>query len=215
MARPVRSVIFDMDGTLIDSFDAIADAYGATVDQLGGGIRPRNELVAAFALGPPGRILAHLLGRPVASDEIEVYHRELSARAPRVTLYPNVGRVVEALSARVPLAVFSGASTLSCEILLRVTRLRSPFGVVLGSDHVERPKPEPDGIELTCERVGVPPESAAYVGDSPDDMAAARRAGVLAVAAAWGELFDPQCPADVVVSAPEGLLELVPDGRPG
>ena len=211
----MRAVIFDMDGTLLDSFDAIADAYGTTVDRLGGGTRPREEIVAAFALGPPGRILTHLLSRPVNTDEIDTYHAELSARALRVALYPHVAGVVETLSARVPLAVFSGASTLSCEILLGATGMRSQFGVVLGSDLVECPKPAPDGIELTCARLGVPPASAAYVGDSPDDVTAARRAGVLAIAAGWGELFDSDCPADVVVRVPEELLDLVPDGVPG
>jgi HAD superfamily hydrolase (TIGR01509 family) len=214
MAEPVRAVIFDMDGTLIDSFDTIAHAYAATVDRLGGRTRPREELVAAFALGPPGRILAHVLGRAVTTDEIETYHAELSTRAPRVEPFPRVAGVVEALSARVPLAVFSGASTLSCEILLGATGMRSRFSVVLGSDVVAFPKPAPDGIELICERMGVPPGSAAYVGDSPDDMAAARRAGALAVAAGWGELFDPDSTADVVALTPEELLEIVPGRQP-
>jgi HAD superfamily hydrolase (TIGR01509 family) len=214
MPAPIRAVIFDMDGTLIDSFDAIADAYGATVGRLGGGARLRKDLVAAFALGPPGRILAHLLGRSVNANEIETYHAELSARAPRVAPYPHVVHVVDALSARVPLAVFSGASTLSCEILLGATGLLSRFAVTLGSDLVGSPKPAPDGVKLTCERLGVAPAAAAYVGDSPDDMTAARRAGVLAVAAGWGELFDPHFPADVVARAPEGLLGIVPERQP-
>jgi HAD superfamily hydrolase (TIGR01509 family) len=209
----LQAMIFDMDGTLLDSFDPIGDAYTATVVRLAGAPPPREQLVASFALGPPGRILPHLLGRPVTADEIDVYHAELASRAARVTPYPRIAPVLKMLSARVPLAVFSGASTLSCEILLEATGLRSPFGVIVGSELVEHPKPAPDGLELTCERVGVPPSSAAYVGDSPNDMLAARRAGVLAVAAGWGELFDPRSPADIAPRTPEGLLELLPDGR--
>jgi phosphoglycolate phosphatase-like HAD superfamily hydrolase len=56
--------------------------------------------------------------------------------------------------------------------------------IVTGDDIIE-PKPRPHGILLPCERLGVPPRSAAYVGDTANDVCAARSSGAVAIVAAW------------------------------
>jgi phosphoglycolate phosphatase-like HAD superfamily hydrolase len=91
--------------------------------------------------------------------------------------------------------VFSGASVRACRILLGRADLLSFFSVIVGGDEVEIPKPAPDGIHLACERQRVTPSDAAYVGDAPNDLEAARRSGALAVAAAWGHEYRPGEPA--------------------
>jgi len=74
---------------------------------------------------------------------------------------------------------------------------------------VARPKPWPDGIEQACRELGVAPGDAAYVGDAPNDLEAARRSGALAVAAGWGHQFRPDEPADLVAPTPGDLLALL------
>ena len=214
MSGSVRAVVFDMDGTLVVSHEAITDAYAATLVHLGAAPRSRQEIVRAFPLGPAAAILARLLERPVSGEELESYFRQLGLRARRVRAYPGVVAALALLAERAPLGVFSGASTRSCEILLEATLLRPYFTAIVGGDLVERPKPAPDGIVATCTHLGLPPSDVAYVGDSPLDLEAARSAGALAVAAGWGELFDPANEADVVAGAPAELLSLVRE-QPG
>lgn len=214
MSASVRAVIFDMDGTLVASHEIITDAYEATLEHLGAAPRSRQEIVQTFPLGPDAAILARLLGRPVSGEELESYHRQLGVRARRVRTYPGVVAALALLAERAPLGVFSGASTRSCEILLEATLLRPYFAAIVGGDLVERPKPAPDGIVTTCAHLGFPPSEVAYVGDSPLDLEAARSSGALAVAAAWGEQFDPANDADVVAGAPGELLSLVRE-QPG
>ena len=125
-------------------------------------------------------------------------------------MYDGVRELLGGLvSGRLPLAVFTGASTAAATQLLAATRLLSFFPVVVGGDDVPRPKPEPDGVLRACDLLDVPPRRAAYVGDSPLDLEAARRSGVLAVGAAWGHLFDTEAPCDLIAMVPQDLLSIV------
>ena len=82
------------------------------------------------------------------------------------------------------------------------------FDVVVGGDDHERQKPEPDLLLLALERLGADPATAAYVGDSPFDMQAAKAAGMHAVGVTWGRIHDRAAlaDADVVVDTAEELL---------
>lgn len=209
MGASVHAVIFDMDGTLVQSHEVITDAYAATLEELGAEFRSRQEIAQAFPLGPAAAVLSRLLGRLASDDELESYLRHLGRRARLVRPYPGVVATLAALGRRVPLGVFSGASTRSCEIILQATLLRPYFVAIVGGDLVERPKPAPDGILATCAHLGLSPTEVAYVGDSRLDLDAARAAAALAVAAAWGELFDPANKADSIAGVPDDLLLLV------
>jgi pyrophosphatase PpaX len=72
----------------------------------------------------------------------------------------------------------------------RLPELEQNFDVVITSDDTERHKPSPDPILAAVERLGVTPAEAAYVGDSPFDIRAAKAAGVFAIAVAWGGIHD-------------------------
>jgi HAD superfamily hydrolase (TIGR01509 family) len=207
--RHLEALVFDMDGTLIDSSGAIPAAYIATIRDLGGPVLTPKEVITAYSVGPPRTMLGHLLGREPAASEVDRYHEILHERARAVTVYPGIEETLAALRQSVPLAVFTGASRRACEMLLTGTDLLHHFDVVVGGDEVERPKPEPDGIELACGRLGVPPGTAAYIGDAPNDLEAARRSGALAVAAAWGHQYVEGELTDAVIRDPEHLVQLL------
>jgi len=85
------------------------------------------------------------------------------------------------------------------------------FDVVVGSDDVETHKPDPHPLFVAARELDVPIGRCAYVGDSPHDMAAARAAGCVAMAALWGAferdvVLEPG--ADYVLESPRGLLEI-------
>jgi pyrophosphatase PpaX len=85
------------------------------------------------------------------------------------------------------------------------------FETVVGGDETERHKPHPEPLLLALERLGASPQDAAYVGDSPFDMAAAKAAGLYAIGVSWGKIHgaDKLAQADVVIDSAEELLELV------
>jgi pyrophosphatase PpaX len=85
------------------------------------------------------------------------------------------------------------------------------FETVVGGDETTEHKPHPAPLLLALERMGATPDEAAYVGDSPFDMQAAKAAGLYAVGVAWGRIHEPEklTDADVVIHDANELLELV------
>jgi pyrophosphatase PpaX len=85
------------------------------------------------------------------------------------------------------------------------------FEVIVGGDDTERQKPSPDPLFFALDRLGAAPEDAAYVGDSPYDMEAARAGGLYAVGVTWGRIHarEALAPADVIVDTVEELLAVL------
>jgi HAD superfamily hydrolase (TIGR01509 family) len=178
----LQAVIWDMDGTLIDSGTVVPDAFIATVRAITGSTYTRQQI-------------------------IDVYHSRLGAIAAQIQPYPQIASVLAGLHGRLPMAVFTGASGRAARLLLKATGLLEFLAVVVAGDQVARQKPEPDGVVRACELLGVPPHRACYVADAPIDLEAARRAGVVAVAAGWGHQYQSSAPAQVVLQQPQELLE--------
>lgn len=211
----LAAVVFDLDGTLIDSAAAVPAAYVAAVRELGGPVVTPEEVVAAYSVGPPVQLLGSLLGRPCGAPEIAVYLRHLTARRGDVRPYPGIADAVARLAARVGIAVFTGASRAAARLLLDAAGLASQFRVVVGGDEVRGAKPDPSGLTLACARLGIAPAAAAYVGDAPNDARCAHAAGALAVAAGWGHQHVDGAQADIVLASPSDLPRLLesPWGR--
>jgi HAD superfamily hydrolase (TIGR01509 family) len=202
----VRQLVWDMDGTLLDSSVVVPAAYVAAVRHLGGPELTPAQVVASYSVGPPDVLLAHLLGRRLAAGESDAYYDELSAvTAPP---YPGVEDVLAALRARGHcIAVFTGASSRAATMLLGAAGIAAD--VLVGGDEVARPKPAADGLLLTARRLGVAPGDLAYIGDAPNDLRAATAAGGLGAAAAWGHQYESAEPADITLATPAEALALL------
>lgn len=161
-------------------------------------------------------MLAHLLGREATDLEHAAYHRRLDEGTVVLRPYQGVEEAIRRVRAEgIHVALFTGADRTSLEILMGRSGLRDYFEVLTSGDEVSLPKPAPDGILLTCERLGLAPPSTAYVGDSGPDMRAARNAGSLAVGAAWGNLWREDHAAEVVVKSPLDLPAALKDAGAG
>ena len=202
----VRQLVWDMDGTLLDSTVVVPAAYVAAVRRLGGPpVRP-EQVIASYSLGPPEVLLAHLLGRDLAAGESEAYYAELAVVTVRP--YRGVADVLSALRARGHrLAVFTGASSRAAVMLLTAAGITAD--VLVGGDEVSQPKPAPDGLLLAARRLGLPASTMAYIGDAPNDMGAARAAGSMSAAAAWGHQYDAAVLTDVTLATPGDALALL------
>jgi HAD superfamily hydrolase (TIGR01509 family) len=206
LAVAARAVVWDMDGTLLDSSVAVPAAFAATLARRGGPEIDAAQVIAAYPLGTAEVIMAHLAGRPVTAADMDEYYGEL--RRSAVAAYPGVAEVLGGLRARGhPVAVFTGASRRAAGILLAAAGLAAD--VLIGGDQVRNPKPAADGLLLAAQEIGVCPADLAYVGDSPADMGAARAAGSHAAAAAWGHMYDAAVGADSVLTEPGQALSLL------
>lgn len=209
---PVRHLVWDMDGTLLDSGVAVPVSFVAAVRRLGGPQLRPEDVVASYARGPSDVLLAHLLGHDLAAGESEVYYEELSGAT--VLPYPGVLDVLAALRAGgQPVAVFTGASHRAASMLLAGAGIRTD--VLVGGDEIERPKPAGDGLLLAAHRLGVAAADLAYIGDAPNDLRAASAVRAVSAAAGWGHQYDSSAPADVTLAAPRDALPLLADGIAG
>jgi HAD superfamily hydrolase (TIGR01509 family) len=187
MSHPDRAVVFDLDGTLVDTMNLVPQAYADTIATLGGPATTPDQVVAAWHLGPTSVLLAHFLGRPTGHDDLECYYRHLDRAAAAARPFPGVVAMVDGLAAAGHrLAVFTSATRRAATSLLDSTGLSARFPVVVGGDEVAAPKPAPHGLHIACGHLDVPVRRAAYVGDAEVDLRCAAAAGAVGIHAGWG-----------------------------
>jgi HAD superfamily hydrolase (TIGR01549 family) len=210
----VKAVVFDLDGTLVDTMSYAPAVYADTVRALGGPDINAEDVAAVWHIGPTPVLLQHLLGRPVTSTDLDCYFTRFDTAFAHVRAFPGIPEMLAALAAaRMPLGVFTTATARAAASIIAAAGLTGRFPIVVGGDETPRPKPAPDGLQIACARLGCLPERAAYVGDSPIDLDCAAAAGALGVLAAWGYTsldvrFDRPS-AEVVVHLPDDLVRLV------
>ncbi|PKL23799.1 MAG: hypothetical protein CVV47_13390 [Spirochaetae bacterium HGW-Spirochaetae-3] len=207
--RRVAAVLFDMDGTLLDSEPAY---YASDRDFLAGyGIDYTEELNASFT-GRGAYEMMRALERmypdsPIRALSLEERIRmkdEAYARyAPsRVKAFPAVEAFARELSRRgVGLAIASGSSPEVIELMIRGNGLDGLFAVRVSSAEVPRGKPEPDVFLEAARRLGVEPGSCLVLEDSRYGVAAARAAGMscIALPVAGSRAMEEFGSADIVV----------------
>jgi pyrophosphatase PpaX len=107
------------------------------------------------------------------------------------------------------LGIVTAKRRLTVELAFAQIPIEHLFETVVGGDETERHKPDPEPLQLALERLGASPEEAAYVGDAPFDVMAAKAAGLFSVAVAWGGIHARERLAaeepDALVETPEEL----------
>lgn len=209
--REYRAVVFDQDGTLINTFIPAMHAYSVAV----GREITLAELEPVAHLGAARNLVSALLGHAATDADDDAFHDALADAVARVEPYPGVLELLVTLrSAGVATAVATNSDARSAAVVLGAHGLDALFDTVVTVDLVSGPKPNPEMIHLAAERLGVPARQVVFVGDSPGDMVAARAAGVLAVAAGWGHQTPgiPRGDIDVLAPAPADVARLVLGG---
>jgi len=183
-----HTVLFDLDGTLLDSVRLILDSYHHTLEVHG--LPPRSDAHWLKGLGTPLRVqFAEWADDPARLDALVATYREYNLRwhDERVTPYAGVVESVRTLRARgIRTGLVTSKNRSGAERGLRVAGLADAIDTIVGADDVERPKPHAEPVLSALARLGADPAGAVFVGDSVHDMESGRAAGVHTAAVLWG-----------------------------
>ncbi|MET0335756.1 MAG: phosphoglycolate phosphatase [Rhizobacter sp.] len=212
-----RAVLFDLDGTLIDSAPDLAGTGNDMREARGLPLLPYEAFRPMVGAGARGMLGIALQVTPDDENFMALRDEFLSryeARMMQLTdLFPAMRPVLDALKAQGrPWAIVTNKAERFTLPLVRALGLQDA-GAVVGGDTTPHSKPHPAPLLEGARRLGIPPEACVYVGDDLRDVQAGRAAGMATVAAAWGYLglgeHVSAWGADHVIQQPGELLNLL------
>lgn len=210
-------VIWDLDGTLVDSLPVTLEAFRDATEPYLGRRLSDSEVTAHFGQSEE-RILARIVGEASAAA---CYRRVVELMSGRLTDVRPFAGIPETLRVLVEagyrLALCTGRGRHGTGFLLRHLGFDSHFLKVITSDDVENPKPHPEGVLRICSELGAGPGAAVMVGDTPADVRAGRLAGIHSIGCAWDAMADAraleEAGASRVIREPRELFDWL--GLPG
>lgn len=188
MTPDYRGILFDLDGTLVDSLDLILSSYRHTMSQHLGHAPPDNAWLST--LGQPLRVQLRYFAR--SDEEREAMFRTYTVHNQAnherlVRPFPGMREAIVALRAHgYRLGVVTSKLRAGTLRELDTCDLADLFEVLVAADDVERPKPDPQPVQLGAQGLGLEPSAILMVGDSVFDLQAGRAAGARTAAALWG-----------------------------
>jgi pyrophosphatase PpaX len=215
----LRTVLFDLDGTLIDSVRLILDSYHHTL--AAHGLPPRSDEEWLRGVGTPLTVqFAEWRDDPGTMEALITTYRKynLEHHDRMVTVYPGVVEAVQRLkTAGVATGLVTSKNRAGAVRGLGLARLEALMDVLVCADEVTNPKPHPEPVETAVRLLGADSDSTVYVGDSIHDMQSGRAAGVRTAAVLWGPFgrahLEGAAP-DYWLETPDDLVRLVLS-RPG
>ncbi len=212
-----RAVIFDLDGTLADTLEDIADAMNRVLSFLGYPTHMYDDYRFFVGNGIRNLVKRSLPESARTEDHIEICFKHMmddygSNYLNKTCLYEGVPDLLDQLSSdKVKLAVLSNKADSITQKICNVLLEKWPFMLIMGaSDRFPR-KPDPQSALYIAGYMGIEPENICYLGDSEVDMKTANAAGFFPVGASWG--FRPkkelvESGAKKVIDFPTAMLSL-------
>ncbi len=213
---PIQAILFDLDGTLIDS----APDLGAAADQMRvvrgmpslpidlyrplAGSGARGMLHIAFGMTPEDDAFADM-----REEFFQIYEKRMTQDT---TIFDGVPELLTGIVARkLQWGVVTNKSKRFTDPLAAQMSLFATAGAVVSGDTTPHAKPHPEPLLEAARRIGVPPQACVYVGDDERDIIAGKAAGMYTVAAVYGYLGEKQSVeqwnADDVIESPHELLK--------
>ena len=180
-------MIFDLDGTLVDAYKAVASSLNYTLAQMG--CKPVDHATIKRAVGWGDRHLVGTFVPPENLDKALSVFRLHHARALKAgtSFLPGAKKLLSELKRKgLALAIASNRPTRFTHIIIKHLRAQDAFDYVLCSDKVARPKPAADVLEAILKKFSISSADALYVGDMVVDVETGQRAGVRTVAVVTG-----------------------------
>lgn len=216
MTEAVDHVLFDLDGTLVDTAPDMARALNIVLSETGRSPLPFETLRPHVSHGSTGLLdIAYGKRQPSGERErlrtrfLDVYYRDL-ARESRP--FPGVEPLLAELDdAGIGWGVVTNKPGWLAQPLLRILGLDIRSACLIAGDTLDRRKPDPAPLLFACERIGASPERTIYVGDAERDVQAGRAAGIRTLVALFGYLGTDDAPefwgADGLIAAPADIWD--------
>ncbi|MFA5495198.1 MAG: HAD-IA family hydrolase [Porticoccaceae bacterium] len=213
-----QAVLFDLDGTLLDTAPDFVTAINRVLAEQGRMLHDEARVRAAVSHGSAG-LIASTFDIEADHPDFEALRQSLLSHyrtclADRTRPFAGMEQVLEALSREgIPWGIVTNKpEEYTAAIVARLSWPSAP-GSVVCPDHVSRTKPDPEPILLACRQLQVDPEQAIYIGDHLRDIEAGRNAGATTVASAYGYLDADENPeawgADYIVHHAAQLLDIL------
>lgn len=214
----IGAVLFDLDGTLLDTAPDLARAVNRQRRERGLEPLPLERLRPAVSQGARGMLrvafdaLPEHDGYEAMREEFLTYY--LAELCVDTRLFPGMETVLRTLEAKgVAWGIVTNKLHRFTQPLIEAMSLHRRAACVISGDTAARPKPHPDPLLEAAQRIAVPPAQCLYIGDDERDAQAAIAAGMTPVVALWGYLGDGKPPqqwgARLMIRQPEELLALL------
>lgn len=205
-SRPFEAVLFDIDGTLVDSVEMVVAGLADMYERYTG-TRPADEAMRALMGMPlseqvklmPGGSPSPELAAEMADYAIDRYVAHEALESP---FEEAVAALRTLISAGTPVALVTSKNARELEDFIARFPEAALVGAAVSASDVTRPKPAPDPVLLAATRLGVDPGACVFIGDSRFDIAAGRAAGATTV----GVLYGSGTREELVASQPDFLL---------
>lgn len=210
------AVIFDLDGTLLDTLDDLADSVNYAMSACGFPLRTREQTRLSIGNGVPRLIELSVpggTGNPLYEKCLSIFKDNYFAnRRNRTKPFDGIPEMLRGLKKlSVPTGVVSNKFDSAVKQLC-AEYFGDLIDVAIGESPQVRRKPAPDCLEEAMRIIGVNPHECLYVGDSDTDIFTARNAGVDCASVLWGyrdEMILRSAGANKIISSPEQILKLV------
>jgi pyrophosphatase PpaX len=205
----IRAVLYDFDGTLADSTELIMRSYRHTMSTHLGQVPPDEDWLSGFGMTLESQLNRFARHPEEAAAMLDTYrgfqdtiHDEL------LRPFPGAAETVAELERRgYRLAIVTSKHRRSALRGMELCGIVSHFDVIVTPEDVREPKPHPEPVLFALEKLGVAPDEALFVGDSPHDIAAGQAAGTRTAGALWGPF-----PREALEKArPDAFLETQQD----
>jgi phosphoglycolate phosphatase len=218
-AEEIRLLIFDLDGTLVDSRLDLANSVNAMLRHFGKPLLP-NEVIAGYIGDGAPMLVRRSLGDPddehYVQQALEFFlHYYRAHKLDNTYVYPGIKESLDFLRASrnghaIKMSVLSNKPVGPSRAIVEALGLGSYFFQVYGGNSFHTKKPDPAGVQALLQESGVPAEQTVIVGDSVVDVLTARNSGAYSLGVSYG--FAPHTFADatpdVLVETPEEIVEV-------
>lgn len=211
--KNIKAVLFDFDGTLVDTNKIVFDSWQQVFRTVEGAERPAEVIYGTYG-EPLFATMERFFGEQT-EECIKIYRDYQSGiYLDAVSLYPGMEELIRRLKGKgYKMAVVTSRLRTSTVAILEKYALIDIFDAVITCDDTEKHKPDPEPALAALEKLGVTPTQAVMVGDSRYDVGCGQNAGIKTVLMNWSATFDGavQCGPDYIIGKAEELENILED----